>query len=55
MFLAEAHPTHPTTLRERVTESIRAYIEPEAWGRCAWAQEAEQTSLEQYLDKWGAA
>jgi hypothetical protein len=42
-------------LRQRVEESIREHIEPEAWARCEIAQEAEQESLESLLDKWVAA
>ncbi len=45
----------PNDLRARVKESIEAEIEPEAWRRCAAAQEAEQESLKKLLDEWVAA
>jgi hypothetical protein len=48
----ELDAMRPNDLRQRVEEEIVAQIEPEAWDRCARAQEAEQQSLEAVLDRW---
>lgn len=50
----ELDAMHPNTLRDRVTQAIKAEIEPEAWARCVRTQEAEQESLKSLLDDWKA-
>lgn len=44
----------PNDVRDRVRGAIDNLIEPLAWERCVIAQEAEQQSLEQVLDRWVA-
>lgn len=48
----ELDAMHPNDLRKRVEDAVEAEIEPEAWGRCERAQEAEQESLQTLLDRW---
>jgi hypothetical protein len=50
----ELDAMHPNELRSRVEDYIIGEIEPDAWGRCERAQEAEQSSLQSLLDSWTA-
>jgi hypothetical protein len=45
----------PNDLRAYVEQEIRKLIEPVAWERCEVVNKAEQASLRNALDGWGAS
>jgi hypothetical protein len=44
----------PNDLRDCVEQEIEGLIEPEAWRRCETVNKAEQESLKNILEQWGA-
>jgi hypothetical protein len=42
----------PVVLRDRVREAIEAYIDEEAWQRCARIERTEQESMRTFAGNW---